>query len=50
MDRYSYSEIYELERELMRKERQIEYLQMELRRCYRTIEELNAACRDDAGR
>ncbi|MEM1570303.1 MAG: AAA family ATPase [Candidatus Bathyarchaeia archaeon] len=38
MDRYS--EIYELERELMRKERQIEYLQMELRKCYQTIEEL----------
>jgi proteasome regulatory subunit len=38
MDRYS--EIYELERELMRKERQIEYLQMELRKCYQIIEEL----------
>jgi len=45
MDRYSYSEIYELERELMRKERQIEYLQMELRRCYRTIEELKQGMR-----
>lgn len=43
MDRYGV--IYQLERELMRKERQIEYLQMELRRCYKTIEELKQGMR-----
>jgi len=42
---YDYSRILELERELMRKERQIEYLQLELKRYQAAIEELRQGTR-----
>jgi len=42
---YDYSRIIELERELMRKERQIEYLQLELKRYQAAIEELRQGTR-----
>lgn len=41
----SYAQMLELERELMRKERQIEYLQMELRRAHNIVEELKQGMR-----
>jgi len=40
-----YGEVIELERELMRKEREIEYLRMELKRSYAVIEELKQGMR-----
>ncbi|MEM3045977.1 MAG: AAA family ATPase [Candidatus Bathyarchaeia archaeon] len=40
-----YGEVIELERELMRREREIEYLRMELKRCYAVIEELKQGMR-----
>jgi ATP-dependent 26S proteasome regulatory subunit len=36
----AYNQVIELERELMRRERQLEYLQIELRKCHNLIEEL----------
>lgn len=41
----TYGQMLELERELMRKERQIEYLQMELRRAHSIVEELKQGMR-----
>jgi proteasome regulatory subunit len=40
-----YAQIMELERELMRKERQIEYLQIELKKYYNLVEELKQGMR-----
>lgn len=42
---YDYAKILELEKELMRKERQIEYLQLELKRYQAAIEELRQGTR-----
>lgn len=42
---YDYAKIVELEKELMRKERQIEYLQLELKRYQAAIEELRQGTR-----
>ncbi|MEM2534315.1 MAG: hypothetical protein QXD12_00750, partial [Candidatus Nezhaarchaeales archaeon] len=42
---YDYAKILELEKELMRKERQIEYLQLELKRYQAVIEELRQGTR-----
>ncbi|MHC1628397.1 MAG: AAA family ATPase [Candidatus Nezhaarchaeales archaeon] len=42
---YDYAKILELERELIRKERQIEYLQLELKRYQTAIEELRQGMR-----
>ncbi|RLF11441.1 MAG: hypothetical protein DRJ68_05525 [Thermoprotei archaeon] len=42
---YDYAKILELERELMRKERQIEYLQLELKRYQTAIDELRQGMR-----
>ncbi len=42
---YDYSRILELEKELMRKERQIEYLQLELKKYQAAIEELRQGTR-----
>jgi len=40
-----YGEVLELERELMRREREVEYLRMELKRSYAVIEELKQGMR-----
>lgn len=42
---YDYTKVLELERELMRKERQIEYLQLELKRYQAALEELRQGMR-----